>query len=299
MTAIRTIVEDAVVAELRRLRMPSVGGPADLAFLGPDRAGKPGYLRTVGFYGGQIDSAQDLQEAEAFASGCMPAILVYTDDGQFTPVTLNRRRVRDDMTLVLVIMVANDRDYESRVRGEAPASAYANRNPGINQTLDDVLRLLLSRDFSVEGLKGLVPRHEERVFQTERVSVWRMRWDASVTLDVPAPDLYAAQEITEIEGRTSLAGVEDALLTGSGDSFTYASSIVTLTDAAASFTPALVGLTVRIEGAASPGHDGSFLIVAVPSSTQLMWVNPNGVAEAFAGTWTVRGAPLLVQRTTV
>ena len=79
-------------------------------------------------------------------------------------------------------------------------------------------------------------------------------------------------------------GPQDA--TGSGDSFAFASPIVTLTDAAGLFTAAMVGHYVTIAGSTTPANDGTFLVTA-QGGTTLSFVNAAGVAEAYAGTWTV------------
>lgn len=76
--------------------------------------------------------------------------------------------------------------------------------------------------------------------------------------------------------------------TGTGDSFAFSSPTVTLTDAGASFTSDMVGSEITIVGATSGGNNGSFIITDVPSGTTIDFYNTAGVAEAFAGTWTIR-----------
>ncbi len=76
---------------------------------------------------------------------------------------------------------------------------------------------------------------------------------------------------------------------GTGDSFTFALGVVTLTDAAALFTPAHVGLVITIVGATSPGNNGSFTIASYISATQVTYANATGVTEAFPGTWSIAG----------
>jgi len=74
---------------------------------------------------------------------------------------------------------------------------------------------------------------------------------------------------------------------GAGDSFAFASPEVTLTDAAGLFTSDLVGKMIRISGATTAANNGLFLISRFISTTQIVWINASGVAEAFPGTWVV------------
>lgn len=76
------------------------------------------------------------------------------------------------------------------------------------------------------------------------------------------------------------------LISGTGDSFTFAADIVTLADAAADFTPAMVGAKIVIDGATSPDNNGTFTVLTVNGpGTEITYSNPDGVTEAFAGTW--------------
>jgi hypothetical protein len=76
---------------------------------------------------------------------------------------------------------------------------------------------------------------------------------------------------------------------GTGDSFAKALNVITLTDAAGLFTPAMVGLPITIAGATTAGNDGLFFVQSYISPTQITYNNAAGAAEAFAGTWTVSG----------
>ncbi|MHA2068696.1 MAG: hypothetical protein ACXABY_30400, partial [Candidatus Thorarchaeota archaeon] len=79
-------------------------------------------------------------------------------------------------------------------------------------------------------------------------------------------------------------------VTGTGDSFAFADPIVTLTDAGAAFTTSMINGLIQIAGATSSANDGIFRITGVPGGTSIAFQNPNGVAEAFTGTWTVLNA---------
>jgi hypothetical protein len=81
--------------------------------------------------------------------------------------------------------------------------------------------------------------------------------------------------------------VEDGV-SGTGDSFALQltpNGVITLNDAAAAFTPQMVGKYMVITGATTPANNGSFPIVEYVSPTSIKFVNKNGVAEAFTGSW--------------
>ncbi len=77
---------------------------------------------------------------------------------------------------------------------------------------------------------------------------------------------------------------------GTGDNFAVAAGVVTLTDAAGLFTAGMVGRAIVITGATSTGNNGMYFVTAFLGPTQVQYANPDAVAEAFAGTWTV-GSP--------
>ena len=60
-------------------------------------------------------------------------------------------------------------------------------------------------------------------------------------------------------------------------------SIMTLTDAGASFTADLIGRFINIVGATTPANNGWFKVTGVPDGTHVEYENALGVAEAFGG----------------
>lgn len=74
-------------------------------------------------------------------------------------------------------------------------------------------------------------------------------------------------------------------VTGSNSSFSVSASVVTFTAGSSVFTADMVGWEIDIAGATSPGNDGAFIIASYISGTQVTFVNPLGVTEAGAGTF--------------
>lgn len=109
--------------------------------------------------------------------------------------------------------------------------------------------------------------------------------------------------------------VDQLGLNGTGDSIAdLGGNIGELTDAAGTFSAAMVGHYVDIQGATTPSNDSTagtgFLITAFTSATVIEYANPGViVTEAFAGTWkvyarvgnsgdaTIASQPLLASKT--
>ena len=78
-------------------------------------------------------------------------------------------------------------------------------------------------------------------------------------------------------------------LNGSGDTLAASGGVVTLTDAGANFTTALVGKTINIGAATTAAHLGNFTITGAPTPTTLTWANAGTLpaSEAYTGMWTI------------
>ena len=75
---------------------------------------------------------------------------------------------------------------------------------------------------------------------------------------------------------------------GTGDSITFATPNVSLTDAAALFTAAHVGQFITITGATTAANNGCFPITSVTPGTVLVYTNAAAVVESFAAvTWVI------------
>jgi len=77
----------------------------------------------------------------------------------------------------------------------------------------------------------------------------------------------------------------DTYKSGVGDSLTFSTPNVTLTDSTASFVAGDVGKYILIQGSATAANNGLFLVTA-QAGTTITFTNANGVAEgAYTGTW--------------
>jgi len=109
---------------------------------------------------------------------------------------------------------------------------------------------------------------------------------------VGASVFQASYAVTAVnaDGSVNVAGIT-AQTSGVGvgaDAFTFATPAVTLSVAAGGFVAAGVkpGMSVTIAGATTPANNGTFLITAVTATT-LVFTNLAGVAEPYAGAYSV------------
>ena len=91
----------------------------------------------------------------------------------------------------------------------------------------------------------------------------------------------------------------DATLTrnrsGTGDSLAFSGNLVTLTDAAATFTSDDIPQLITTAGWPSAANNGNFIASSNPSSTQIRWGNAAGVSESSgSATWALQGRILAV-----
>jgi hypothetical protein len=92
-----------------------------------------------------------------------------------------------------------------------------------------------------------------------------------------------------IGGTIALSGTSNSTI-GTGLSFTKVGNVVTMTKSTGTtfLTTASIGMPIIIAGSTSPANDGTFIITSVPSASSVTYVNAAGVAEAYAGGWTIK-----------
>jgi hypothetical protein len=89
-------------------------------------------------------------------------------------------------------------------------------------------------------------------------------------------------------------------VSGTGDSITYGPTWTTLVDAGASFPASgLPGQTIQITGCSNAANDGTFMIAARDSATQIRYYNSASVTETSAFNYFTSGKPSGVSATTI
>lgn len=139
---------------------------------------------------------------------------------------------------------------------------------------------------TLERLKDVTPAHVELVPRIIQPMTASWNWSATIEPVETLATLYAPWSLYFDEVPV------DALISSSGDTIGGAAPNMTLTDAAALFTPALVGLDLIITDATTPANNGVFLITGYTSPTVITYTNAAGVAEAFSGAWGVTLYPI-------
>jgi hypothetical protein len=134
---------------------------------------------------------------------------------------------------------------------------------------------------TLERLKDVTPAHVQLVPRLVQPLTATLSLSATIepveTLAILYAPLSYYYDETPVDGE----------LNGTGDTIGGVAPVMTLTDAAALFSPALVGLNVTITGATTPANNGTFLITNYISVNTIEYANPAGVAEAFPGAWGV------------
>jgi hypothetical protein len=133
----------------------------------------------------------------------------------------------------------------------------------------------------MDRLRDVTPAHVELVPRVVQPLTAFWSWSATIEPVETLAILYAPWGLYYDEFAV------DAEISSFGDAIGGAAPNMTLTDAAALFTPALVGMSITISGATTPANNGTFLITGYTSPTVITYTNAAGVAEAFAGSWGV------------
>jgi len=276
-TALRTRLEDGVIAALTPLKAPALGGA-----LG-------GYLHTLAAYNGELEGRQFEDVKGALRQGA-PAVLVFTTDGEYDAIDIRRRKATARIRVELLAVSANYRGREERTRGDGGAN-----DPGLYQLVEDVRNRLQGNDLDVAGAGPLTPVNEKVHAQRPDLCVWRLAY--SVDADAFAPELDVADPaVTLVHGDVILPAADSDVAdseSGTGDDLAFSGGVVTLHDAGASFDPEHVGRVLRLAGATTATNNGSFLVGSVPDATHLTFANALGATEAFAGTWKIKPLPLV------
>lgn len=89
-------------------------------------------------------------------------------------------------------------------------------------------------------------------------------------------------------GRTNLPDLAPfGGVVGEGDSLSFSTPTVTLTDSAGLFTSDMVGKDITISDATNPGNNGTFTVASYISATQITYTNASGVTETSSFHWAV------------
>jgi hypothetical protein len=267
---VRELVEDAVIARLMPLRITHGG-----------------YLAAVKEYAGELSSLRDDVTADQIkraVGGHVPAVLVAAGSEQYESLSVSRDMCRGFLAVEILIVGAFARSREDRQRG----------GDGLYAAMRDIRAKLHGWDSDVADVGRLMMAAEEPMLQTVDLSVWKTTLRAEhITKSEKKP---AGKPVAEIMVSGNLPEIS-----GKGDAFTFdaGTGTVTLFDALGGFVTAMAGLDVVIAGATSPGNNGTFPGLAVVDDTHVQFHNPAGVAEAYAGSWTIKRATPVVQGLTV
>lgn len=265
MSSTRRLVEDAVVALLASL--------------------KPATVKTVKVINADVRSPQVEDEIKRLAPN-LPAVLVMASDGDDRSVVMGHKRQAMALNIDVLVVASSLRSREEQTRNVVTgggAGAYA--------VVDAVHAALQGKTLDVAGAGRLRPkRSAPDEFVEDRV-VWHLAYE--VVVDRTAPEPTGVDDLTTIASAYHAPAEDELLGAGTGDSLAFDAPTVTLTDALGAFSAAWDGMSIIIAGATTQANNGRFPIAAVPTAQTIEFTNPRGVAEPFAGTWTVTPAPAI------
>jgi hypothetical protein len=188
--ALRTQIEDAVIAALTPLKLPGKGG------------GAQGYLATLKPYQGPPTPESD--DVKRLLDGGGPALLVTTEDARFFDWTPRRRLAEVTFELVVYLLADHQRGFEARARGDV-RSSETGKDPGVYQIIEDVRGLLFGADLGLDCVKRPRVTSETSLGRATDWAVWRLAYEVDATVEGVNP-LAAAVYATELAIDVNQAG---------------------------------------------------------------------------------------------
>ena len=193
MPALRTQIEDAVIAALTPLLKPGKGGDPD------------GYLVTLKPYQGP--PSPDSEDIKRLLDGGGPALLVTTEDSSFAEWLPKRRQAEMTLQIVIYALSNHTRSYEARARGDV-SSSLANQDPGLYQLLEDVRSRVFGLDLAIECVERPYPLSETSLARAGDWGVWRLVYEVEAWVEALVPTEGAL--VTEMGVDVNQAGDDTA-----------------------------------------------------------------------------------------
>jgi len=194
MPALRTQIEDAVIAALTPLLKPGKGGAAD------------GYLVTLKPYQGPPSPESD--DVKRLLDGGGPALLVTTEDAGYDEITMRRRTAEMTLQIVIYALSNHTRNFEARARGDV-RSTQLSEDPGLYQLMQDVRDRLFGANLGIECVRRPYPLSENSLARAGDWGVWRLVYEVDADIEADNP-LAEAPYVTEMGIDANLAGDDTA-----------------------------------------------------------------------------------------
>lgn len=167
-----------------------------------------GYLRSLGYYNGELDSQQGVEDLyKHLRNSGTPGILIATGAGVYRPKSTSARHYKVDLNLEILFASAHVRSFPSRLRGDVAAGEdvdideYPDRDPGIYRMMRDVRDMLLGFDHGLDGLGTMRILREDVVFQDPAVTLWRVVYAVAYHFRQRTRSARLPNEATEVEIR--------------------------------------------------------------------------------------------------
>lgn len=179
--------------------------------LQPLHAHQGGYLKLLGYYNGELDSQQGVDDLMRQAATNAPFVLVAAGANSYESRSTSKQMWRNSMTMELLFGSANLRSHQSRLRGDVAAGAddlddLPTRDPGIYRMVRDVRNLILGRNPGVAGGGTFGIVRIDVVIQDPRISLWRAQYRITYDWDQNGLEWTAVAPAREILERHNIPG---------------------------------------------------------------------------------------------
>lgn len=142
----------------------------------------PKYLRVIGPYNGEIDRAREVEDILRLLRGRSPAVLVAAAGATISSQGAQRRRFLRMVDLEVFIISNHLRDRESRHRGDIINDGSTTADPGIYQIIEDIQERVSGQKLD-PCFSTTRPVAEERVFEGDEMTVWRLTYQVDARMD--------------------------------------------------------------------------------------------------------------------
>jgi hypothetical protein len=244
------------------------------------RKGLP-YLKAIIPYHGEINTKEGLEQMRAKVAGRTPSVLISAMEGADKPVDMRGLRFEETIEFDVIILAANQRSRaDDAVVGDV---ARRSTERGAWQVVEDATGLLVGANLRLDGFGRLRRKGTRVMHQSPGFAVWVMTFEGKADWAYQREEDRAAELLEQIVGHIRIPEDEAVLLESTVSDGSLTSDDVggmVLLDADGVFTEQLIGMELKVTGAAVPENNGSFLITGVPSSTQLAYAHPPGRSES-------------------
>lgn len=149
---------------------------AVLMWLEPLHIRQGGYLQTLDFYNGELDSERGQEALFQRMFGGSPAVLV--SSGAKVGVSKSSRNVerKEEIDIEVLFASTHLRDRVAQMHGDEASVTDTGFDPGLHAIMDDVDLILMGRRSGACGQGRYQPMLDSPIVQLPELTLWRRRY---------------------------------------------------------------------------------------------------------------------------